>query len=200
MHQKETKDEQARGDSAGNGPQGSRGVEDIEELRKRAALADEYFSLLQRLQAEFDNYRKRIKREEAGLFHRAIEGILEDLVEVMDLFDRALEEKHAADVPQAYREGIELVYRVLGDVLARRGLSRIKARGEAFDPNLHEAAMVEKNKEVMNGTVVDEIRPGYMLGERLLRASVVKVSQGGPPRLGPEAKETADKASTEENG
>ena len=189
--------EHGPGDSAEAGPQVVPAPEDIEELKRKAGLADEYFGRLQRLQAEFDNYRKRIKREEATLFHRAIEDVVLDLVEVMDLFDRALEEKHASDVPPAYRKGIELVYRVLSDVLERRGLSRIKAHGEPFDPNIHEAVMVEENKEVLNGTVVDEIKPGYLLGERLLRASAVKVSHGGPPQPKSEEKEDTNKASAD---
>src|SRR5690606_29092468 len=124
---------------------------DIEELKKQAKKADEYFSRLQRLQAEFDNYRKRIKREEAGIRHRSIENLVEQLVEVLDVFDRALHEQSSADVPEAYRQGIELVHRILLDVLARKGLSRIDALGQPFDPNFHEAIAVQEDESIPDG-------------------------------------------------
>lgn len=171
--------------------------DNIEELKKKAELADDYLDRLQRLHAEFDNYRKRTKREEATLFVRAIEDVVSEMVEVLDVFDQALDENLYANVPKAYRQGIDIVRRKINEVLYRRGLARITAQGEAFDPNLHEAISVEENKDIPNNTVMEELKPGYMLGERLLRPSMVKVSRGGPERLRPEQTQTNHDSSTD---
>lgn len=157
---------------------------DIGALKEKAKQADEYFNRLQRLQAEFDNYRKRVARERGELRDWAIRSLVEELVEIMDAFERALHEDHASEVPTPYREGIEMVHRKLTEALARYGLSRLEAVGQTFDPHFHEALTQELNEEYPSGVILDEVKPGYLLGERLLRPSLVRVSAGPGPRDG----------------
>lgn len=160
---------------------GETGAEDAAQLREKAAKADEYFGRLQRLQAEFDNYRKRQERERGELRQWAIKGLIEELVDVIDTFERALHEDHASEVPKPYRKGIEMVHNSLKETLARYGLTRLDAVGEPFDPHFHEAVTQEMNDEYPEGIVCGEIKPGYLLGERLLRPSLVRVSAGPGP-------------------
>jgi molecular chaperone GrpE len=154
------------------------GEEEIRELREKAAKADDYFRRLQRLQAEFDNYRKRVERERGELRQWALKGLIEELVDVIDTFERALHEDHASEVPEPYRKGIEMVHRNLKETLSRYGLTRLDAVGEPFDPHFHEALTQEINDEYPEGVICGEIKPGYLLGERLLRPSLVRVSAG----------------------
>jgi molecular chaperone GrpE len=166
------------GGGAGGGETGGPGGEDIEALREKAAKADEYFGRLQRLQAEFDNYRKRQDRERGEMRQWALKGLIEELIDVIDTFERALHEDHASEVPKPYRKGIEMVQRSLKETLARYGLTRLDAVGEPFDPHFHEAVTQEVNDEYPEGVICGEIKPGYLLGERLLRPSLVRVSAG----------------------
>jgi len=153
-------------------------ADDLESLREKAARADQYFERLQRLQAEFDNYRKRIDRERGEVRQWAVRELIEELVDVVDSYERALHEDHASEVPAPYRKGIEMVHRTLVDTLARYGLTRLEAVGEPFDPHFHEAITQEPNDEFPEGVICGEIKPGYLLGERLLRPSLVRVSAG----------------------
>ncbi len=138
--------------------------------------AAEYLEHLQRLQAEFANYRKRIEREKTEFVKYATAELMSELTEVLDDFDRSLQGDHTEVVPEAYLKGIEGVHRKFGDILQRRGLERIQTIGEPFNPEVHEAAMQEATDAYPPGTICGEIRPGYTLGDRLLRAPLVKVA------------------------
>jgi molecular chaperone GrpE len=143
-----------------------------------ARQAEEYLDHLRRLQAEFENFRKRTDRERSELHRRSISSLVGELLEVLDAFDRATHSDLAKTVPENYRQGIEMVQRMLCEILSRNGLKRIEAVGEPFDPNLHEALMQEETDEVPPGFVSSEITPGYLLHDSLLRPSAVKVSTG----------------------
>lgn len=136
----------------------------------------DYLDLLRRQQAEFANYRKRVEREKEEFVKYATGNLIAELTDVLDAFERGLHEDHAQEVPDAYRQGIEGVYRKFNDVLGRYGLKKIETVGQPFNPEIHEAAMQEPTDEFEPGTICGEIRPGYMLGERLLRAPLVKVA------------------------
>lgn len=176
-------------EDAADVPAGIEQEVDPAALREQARQAEEYFHRLQRLQAEFDNYRKRITRERAELRDWAIRSLVEELVDLLDAFERALHEEHAAEVPEAYRQGIEMVQRKLSETLARYGLSRLEAVGQEFDPHFHEALTHETSDRYPSGMVMDEVKPGYLLGERLLRPSLVRVSSGPGPRGNEEGRE-----------
>jgi molecular chaperone GrpE len=137
---------------------------------------DDLYDRLLRKSAEFDNFRKRIERERKEFTEWAAADILGDLLAVMDDFDRAL----AAEAPpeaQAYRTGVELIHRALGDLVRKRGVTVVPTVGTDFDPHLHQAVAYEAVDGAREGEVVEELRKGYLLGERLLRPSLVKVAK-----------------------
>jgi molecular chaperone GrpE len=138
-----------------------------------------------RLQADFDNYRKRVLREKDELYRRANEDIMEELLPVLDHLDLALSAAgDKSDDPVV--EGFRLVGDQLVNALGKFGLKVIDAAGEEFDPNLHEAIMHMPTAEVEEDHIVSDARKGYKLGERLLRASQVVVSSGSPEAEGVE--------------
>ena len=142
-------------------------------IEEREALRDR----LLRTTAEFDNYRKRVERERRDVIERAAEGVLLELLPVLDDLERALAAEVGAEGADAYRKGVELIQKQLIDLLARRGVTPIAALGADFDPHLHQAVASEPAAGRRDGEVIEELRRGYMLGDRLLRPAMVKVSQ-----------------------
>ena len=137
---------------------------------------DEYLDSLKRLQAEFANFRKRIARESEQAGHRAASEVIEDLLPVLDNFERAM--KAAAGHDQAVlTEGVELVYNQLRSVLVKRGLCEIEAHGQAFDPNQHEAVLCQPSSGHEEGTVLEVLEKGYQLGDKVVRPARVIVSK-----------------------
>jgi molecular chaperone GrpE len=138
---------------------------------------DEYLELARRVQAEFENYRKRMTREQTNIVERATERLVEELLPVLDAFELAVMSLEADD---RVRKGVELVYAELLGVLERSGLERIDAKGQSFDPNEHEAVMEEaRPADVPDGppVVTDIMRTGYRLKGRVLRPAMVKVAR-----------------------
>ena len=149
------------------------GDDALDELRReKAALQDR----LLRTAAEFDNYRKRVERDRRDQADAAMADALEDLLPIMDNLDRALQAP-AGDNSDAYRKGVELIHRQMEELLRKRGVKPIQAVGTDFDPRFHQSVMHEVSSEHREGEVMEELRRGYMLGERLLRPSMVKVAR-----------------------
>lgn len=140
--------------------------------REKDALRDR----LLRTAAEFDNYRKRVDRDRRDQADAAVADALEDLLPIMDNLDRALQAPAGEDT-DAYRKGVELIHRQMTDLLRKRGVKPIEAVGADFDPNYHQAVVQEVSAEHRDGEVMEELRRGYMLGERLLRPAMVKVAR-----------------------
>ena len=137
---------------------------------------DDYYDRLLRKTAEFDNYRKRVERERRAHAEQAVTDLLRELLLVVDDFDRAL----TVDVeenPVAYRKGVELIHTKLHDLLKKQGVRPIDALGEDFDPNLHQAVTHEDSPGHREGEVIEELRRGYTIGDRLLRPAMVKVAK-----------------------
>lgn len=127
--------------------------------------------------AEADNLRRRTLREAEDAKRFANERLVADLLPVLDNFGRALDAAGQTDNFDALKGGVEAIYRMLDDVLSRAGLQRIEAVGQPFDPNLHEAIMqVPADDEHEAGQVVEELRAGYRLNDRVVRPSLVKVT------------------------
>jgi molecular chaperone GrpE len=149
------------------------GEGDVEDAR---AEADQYREHLQRLQAEFDNYRKRVLREQTSAVEMAAQPVIRRLLEVLDDFDLAL--MHAQDRPDFDRflHGVELVYAKLLDTLRAEGLERMDAQGTPFDPEKHEALMQSGDGDG-EPVVADVLRPGYTLKGRVLRPAGVRVER-----------------------
>ena len=147
---------------------------DPSELQRQR---DEYYDLLLRKSAEFDNYRKRVERERQTLSDAAAASMLEELLPLMDDLERALKAEAPDEAAQSYRRGVELIHRQLGDILRKRGARPIEALGADFDPYYHEAVAHVPADGRRDGEVIEEFRRGYMLGDRLLRPAMVKVAK-----------------------
>ena len=149
-------------------------VDNVAELQRQR---DEYYDRLLRKTAEFDNYRKRIERERQAQAESAAADVLKELLPLVDDLERALKAE-SADRTDAYRRGVELILKRLEDTLLRRGVRPIEALGLDFDPNYHQAVAYEPAENRRDGEVIEEFGRGYMLGDRLLRPSMVKVAKG----------------------
>lgn len=148
---------------------------DVEEIRRQR---DEYYDLLLRKTAEFENYRKRIDRERLSVSEAAAADLLGELLPLVDDMERALKVDAGTEGAEAYRRGVELIHRQLVDVLRKRGVRPIEAIGADFDPHYHQAVAHDTVEGTRDGEVIEEFRRGYMLGDRLLRPSMVKVAKG----------------------
>jgi molecular chaperone GrpE len=153
-------------------------VEEVDELAAVTRERDDYLDSLQRLKAEFDNYRKRMVREQGDLVSRATEGLVKQLLPVLDDLERALEAA-AAHEEAKLEDGVRLVQRALADALVKEGLVEVSTDG-AFDPHTQEALLSQPSDED-EGTVIQVLQKGYKLGDRVLRPARVVVSAGSPP-------------------
>jgi molecular chaperone GrpE len=150
---------------------------DADLVLKLTAEKKDLTNTLVRLQADFDNYRKRIEKERGQERHRGIELVVENLLPVLDGFDRALAADNDPEYAD-YRKGFELIRRQLWDALAKQGVQRIESVGKEFDPNVHHAIEQVASGEHSEGTVLEEMQPGYMFHGRVLRPAMVRVSAG----------------------
>jgi molecular chaperone GrpE len=145
------------------------------ELEKLKAERDSAIDRLARLQAEFENARKRAAREQQDFREYALADAVKGLLPTLDSFERALKAGEAEK--SEFRGGVELIYKQLQDALAKLGLRAIPAKGEPFDPHLHQAVEMVDTDEVEDHHVLDELQRGYKLKDRLLRPSMVKVAR-----------------------
>ena len=141
------------------------------------AERNEYRDLSQKLKAEFDNYRKKTEGERQRQSERATIQLITEILPVLDDFERALKTATDTEQADAYRTGIEQIYRKLTELLKKRGVTPIESVGKPFDPNFHEAVAHEESDAHQEGEIIDELRRGYMLGSVLLRASMVRVAK-----------------------
>ena len=147
-----------------------------DELAALQAERDELFDRLQRLAAEFDNFRKRNARDSATLAERANERLVKELIPILDDLGRALEA--AAEHEEAKLEdGVRLVHRSLGDLLRKEGLAEIATEGK-FDPHVHEA-LLSQPSDAEEGSVIEVVQKGYKLGDKVIRPARVVVA--APP-------------------
>ena len=168
--------QQPRTDSDAPTPANLSLQEDPEQILKER---DDYRDRLLRSIAEFDNYRKRIERERKELADFVSFEILNDLLPLVDNLERALAAADGTQTVADYRIGVELIYKQLADLLRKKGVTAIDAKGADFDPRLHEAVMHEPSDTHRDNEVIEELRRGYRLGERLLRPAMVKVASRG---------------------
>jgi molecular chaperone GrpE len=152
-------------------PVATAGVED--ELKKLRDERNVLYDRLARLQAEFDNARKRAAREQSEFREYAVTDAVKALLPILDSFDRALA-THAGE--ESFR-GIELINKQFHDALAKLGVRPIPAAGEPFDPHLHQAVEMVDTSEAPDNTVVEELQRGYKLKDRLLRPAMVRVAR-----------------------
>src|SRR6266849_6485641 len=154
--------------------EGANPIGQATDLDKLKAERDMLLDRLARLQAEFENARKRSAREQQEFREYALADAVKELLPTLDSFERALHTS-AGDTTE-FRGGVELIYKQLQDALVKLGLRPIPAKGEPFDPHLHQAIEMVDTSEAEDHHVLDELQRGYKLKDRLLRPSMVKVA------------------------
>lgn len=150
--------------------------EQVEEQSSEDEVAELNDKLL-RLGAEFDNFRKRSKREKEELRKQATENLMVEMLEVCDNFERALHSAKSADDSKSIVEGVEMVLKQFISILEKEGVKKIECKGKEFDPYLHEAMMHIETSEHPDNTIIDVHKPGYMLHSKVIRPVMVTVAK-----------------------
>lgn len=155
-------------------------TEAIEELKNRAAKADENWERLLRTTADFDNFKKRAAREKQDALRYATEGLIAKIIPVLDNFEMALAaaQNSSADGLKSLQDGVTMIQSQLKSALTDSGLEEVDAAGKPFDPNIHEAVSQQESDDVPEGHVLQQLRKGYKIRERLLRPATVIVAKG----------------------
>ena len=153
--------------------------EQIEELKTRAARADENWDRLLRTTADFENFKKRAARERIETAQSAAAALVQKLLPVLDHIEMAQAAAHTAkdDEPASLQTGVNMIQQQLKAILMETGLEEIDAAGRAFDPSLHEAVSQQETSEIPEGHVLQQLRKGYKLRDRLLRPATVIVAK-----------------------
>ncbi|MEA4956512.1 MAG: nucleotide exchange factor GrpE [Methanobrevibacter sp.] len=142
---------------------------DLEDKNKEIS---EYMSHIQRLQADFENFKKQSEKQKQEIIKFANENLIINILDSYEDIERALEQ---SKTEKELREGIELIYSKLKSTLEKEGLEEIPAKGEKFDPFKHEALMAEDSDEHENGEIIDELMKGYTLKDKVIKYSKVRV-------------------------
>ena len=148
------------------------------QLKEASDKAREYWDRILRMQADLDNTRKRLEREKQDFIKFANEGIILELLNILDDLERAVglaESKHQ-DLP-AFLKGVEMILAHLYEMLKEYGVRPIETQGKIFDPHYHEAMMQAEDKDLPEHTIVEELQKGYLLNDRVIRTAKVKVSK-----------------------
>lgn len=149
-------------------------VNEAEELRKQLeAEQNKYLRLL----ADYDNFKRRTQKDKEIANKFRSQSLLSDILPVLDNFERAMSVTTNSEESASLLKGLEMVQKSLIEAVSREGLEEIKAVGEPFDPNFHQAVMQEKDDSAEPGTVLQELQKGYMLKGRVLRPAMVKVNE-----------------------
>ncbi len=137
---------------------------------------EELNSKYMRLQADFMNFKRRQERDRQNIYDFAVQDLLKELLPLLDNFERALDSSKKEEINDGFYEGIQMLYKQFIDTLSKNGLKEIEAKDQKFDPNVHNAVMQEQSDEHEEGTVIEVFQKGYKLKDRVIRPSMVKVS------------------------
>ena len=148
-----------------------------EELEKLQAAVQEKEERVLRLQADFENFRRRTAKEKEELSAVVTQGILKDMLPLLDNFERAMAAE-AKDI-DSFKQGVEMIFKQFGEVLVKNGLEHIEVEGQKFDPNFHQAVMRVENPDLEDETIAQELQKGYMVKGRVIRPSMVQVVANG---------------------
>lgn len=146
----------------------------LEENPEVQTQEDPYKDQLIRLTADFTNYKRRVGKEKKDFLALGVKKVALDLLGVIDNFERALDH---SDEDSSFKEGVEMIYQQLLDLLKKNNICPMEALDEKFDPNRHHAVLVEEKEGVEEGVVIDVVQKGYMINDEVLRPAMVKVSQ-----------------------
>lgn len=168
-------------DQTATGPMLAELIATRAELRRVEVERNDLREALARRQADFENYRKRVERERTESYNRMVGDVVSKLLPVLDNLRRALDAEGSLQANESeefrhFLQGVELIYKQLSSVLEGLGLQPVAAVGHRFDPHIHEAVITEQTEEYEPDTVIQELVPGYRLGEKLLRPAIVKVA------------------------
>ncbi len=147
-----------------------------EKLKEKTKQCDEYMNLLQRKTAEFDNFRKRTIKEKECIYSDAVCEVVQAFLPVVDNFERAIQSLAKDDEVKNLKAGIELVFKQLKDAIKNLGVEEIVCANEKFNPDLHNAVMHVKDEQSGENTVLEEFQKGYVLKDKVIRHSMVKVA------------------------
>ena len=157
-------------------PEQSSDAEDLKkQLEDKGREAQENFNKFLRMQAEFDNYKKRTAREKEELYVTSLEKVMKELLPVVDNMERALESFRSSGLESSYADGVDMIQKQLFSVLEKNGLKEIEAEGQDFDPNIHHAVMQVEGSEEEENKVKIVLQKGYYLGSRVIRPAMVQV-------------------------
>jgi molecular chaperone GrpE len=181
-HKHEEEVEETKTEAVATSEDSSSGMEqlsaEIDSLKKQLTAAQsktsEYKDSWLRSQAEFQNYRKRLERDNEMMYNSMKGDIIKKVLPILDDLERALQNRAADD---AWASGIELVVRKFQNILESEGIKKIEALGAEFDPNFHEAISHEPANGAQSGHVIGVVQNGYMFGERVIRPALVRVAQ-----------------------
>jgi molecular chaperone GrpE len=151
-------------------------TEDQQRIQELELKLEEASQKNLRLQADYDNFRRRTREEQAASLKYKSQSLLEQLLPALDNFERALKTEATNEQTQTLIQGMEMVYRQLADALKQEGLTEVPTVGEKFDPNMHQAVMQVEDSEYESNTVIEELQKGYMLKDRVIRPAMVKVN------------------------
>ena len=172
----ETSNDEEVAEDAENKTEETTEKEEVNPLQEKYdTLNNQYI----RLAADFDNYRKRQEQEKEALLKYGAETTLKKMIEVLDNFERGLKAIETVDDCEKVKECYNLAYKNFTDVLTKAGLEAIKAEGETFDPNFHEAVIQTPSTEHPEHTIIAELQKGYKLGDKVLRPTLVNVATEG---------------------
>ncbi|MCG8501583.1 MAG: nucleotide exchange factor GrpE [Firmicutes bacterium] len=163
-------------EASDDGASQEKDTEILKQLEEKTKQCEEYFNSLHRTMAEFDNFRKRTIKEKERIYSDAISDAVTELLVVVDNLERAVEACKESAEPTQLLEGVELVLKQFRDSFCKLGVEEIKAVGEAFDPELHNAVMHIQDESVDENTIVEEFQKGYKINDKVIRHSMVKVA------------------------
>lgn len=158
--------EETGGEASGSG----------EAAKRLQELAEEYQARALRVQADFDNFRRRTQKEKEELAQYATSKLVGELLPVLDNFERALATASASTESEAFGKGVNMIFRQLEGVLKSEGLTAMETVGQPFNPEYHQAIMQVESDEHEEGIVTEEVQKGYLLKDKVLRPAMVKVS------------------------
>ncbi|SFH77642.1 molecular chaperone GrpE [Selenomonas ruminantium] len=144
-----------------------------QQVEKLTAELKEQTDRSLRLQADFENFRRRTSKEKEELAAVVTQGILKDMLPLLDNFERAMAAE--AKDGEAFQKGVEMIFTQFGEVLKKNGLEKIETEGQKFDPNFHQAVMRVQNEELEDDDIAQELQKGYMVKGRVIRPSMVQV-------------------------
>lgn len=147
------------------------------ELEQTRTQSNEYFDGWQRERADFSNYKRRVERDGAQAYQNALSSVLKKHLVILDDLERALKTRPNDGDGATWADGVALIHRKLVNLLEQEGVRRMEAENELFDPNRHEAIMLEDSSDHTSGQIIEVIQQGYLLGDRVIRPALVRVAR-----------------------